>query len=163
MDALTINEEKCKVLETKLHYTKKQVEDLLSEKAVARSCISDVTGLLSDIIETRDPMNSITVQKHLAKKLRSMFKMLHRLEGASKSMSFSQQWGEGGSIVQTNKPPKLQLTLSSSRKSPRVNKIYLSKNTLSIMKKTKRLMNQSLKGGRLARQVGQTCLHRPRG
>ncbi|CAI9302398.1 unnamed protein product [Lactuca saligna] len=63
MDALAIKEEKCKVLETQLHYTEKQVDDLQSEKAVTRSCISNVTGLLSNIIETREPMNSITGEK----------------------------------------------------------------------------------------------------
>nr|KAJ0188191.1 hypothetical protein LSAT_V11C900483250 [Lactuca sativa] len=79
-DALAIKEEKCKVLGNKLHYTTKQIDDLLAEKAVMRSCISDVTGLLSDIIETHNPMISITVKKHLAEKLRPVFAMLHHLE-----------------------------------------------------------------------------------
>nr|KAJ0202079.1 hypothetical protein LSAT_V11C600329050 [Lactuca sativa] len=55
MDALALKEENYKVLETKLQYTQKQVDDLLAEKAVTQSCIPDVNGLLSDIIETRDP------------------------------------------------------------------------------------------------------------
>ncbi|CAI9299910.1 unnamed protein product [Lactuca saligna] len=83
MDALPIKEEKFQVLETKLQYAHKRVDDLIAEKAVTRSCIYDVTGLLYDIIETRNLMISITVKKHLADKLRPVFAMLHRLEGVS--------------------------------------------------------------------------------
>nr|KAJ0198132.1 hypothetical protein LSAT_V11C700377460 [Lactuca sativa] len=61
MDAFALKEEKCKVLETKVHYTQTKVDDLLVENAVMRNCISDINGLLSDIIETRDPMISITI------------------------------------------------------------------------------------------------------
>nr|KAJ0212498.1 hypothetical protein LSAT_V11C400221470 [Lactuca sativa] len=106
MDALALKEEKCKVLENKLHYTTKQVDDLLAEKAVTRSCISNMTRLLFDIIETCNPMISIIVKKHSAEKLRPVFAMLHRLEGVSTSMSFLKQGGEGSSKVQTNENPK---------------------------------------------------------
>ena len=95
-----------KMLEMKLQYAHQQVDDLIAEKAVTRSCIPDVSGLLSDIIETRDPMISITVKKHLADKLRPVFAMLHCLEGVSKLMSFLKQGGEGSSKVQMNEPPK---------------------------------------------------------
>ena len=61
MDALALKEEKCKVLDTKIQHAQQKVDDLLAEKAVTRSWISDINGLLSDIIETRDPMISITV------------------------------------------------------------------------------------------------------
>ncbi|CAI9301844.1 unnamed protein product [Lactuca saligna] len=106
MDALTIKEEKCKVLETKLRYTEKHVDDFLSENAVTRSCIFDITGLLFDIIDTCDRMISITIKKHLAKKLCSVFAMLHRLEGVMKPVSILQEGGKGGSKVQLNEPPK---------------------------------------------------------
>ena len=106
MDALALKQEKCKVLETKLQYGQKQFDDLRAEKAVTRTCISDVTGLLSDIIKTRDPMISITVKKHLSDKLRLVFAMLHRLEGVSTPMCFPKQGGEGSSKVQTNDTPK---------------------------------------------------------
>ncbi|CAI9274999.1 unnamed protein product [Lactuca saligna] len=88
-----------------IRYTEKQVDDLLLEKAVTRSCLSDITGFLSDIVETRDPMISINIKKHMAKKLRLVFAMLHRLEGVMKPVVFSQQGGEGGSKVQLNEPP----------------------------------------------------------
>nr|KAJ0209074.1 hypothetical protein LSAT_V11C400212250 [Lactuca sativa] len=90
MDALAIKEEKCKVLETNLCYTEKQVDDLLSERAVIRSCISDVTKMLFDIIEACDPRISITIKNNLLEKLRPVFAMLHRLEGFLKSGSFLQ-------------------------------------------------------------------------
>ncbi|CAH1417316.1 unnamed protein product [Lactuca virosa] len=65
-DSLALKSEEAKVLSTKLEASEKQVNDLLSERAVMRSCITDVTGMLSDIIETRDSMITITMRKHLA-------------------------------------------------------------------------------------------------
>ena len=53
MDALALKTEKVKVLTVKLENTKKRVNDLLYEKTTIKSCIADVNGLLSDIIETR--------------------------------------------------------------------------------------------------------------
>ncbi|CAI9269315.1 unnamed protein product [Lactuca saligna] len=83
MDSLDIKTEKVKVLNVKLEAAEIQVNDLLSERVVMRSCITNVIGLLSDIIETRDPMITIIARKHLAEKLRPVFAMLHRLEGVS--------------------------------------------------------------------------------
>nr|KAJ0215962.1 hypothetical protein LSAT_V11C300141010 [Lactuca sativa] len=60
MDALALKEEKCKVLAVKLQNAEQQVDDLPSERAVVRSCITDITCLLYYIIETRDSMISIT-------------------------------------------------------------------------------------------------------
>ncbi|CAI9271301.1 unnamed protein product [Lactuca saligna] len=62
MDALARKTEKVKLLDQKLQRSERQVKDLLSEKAVVRSCITDVTSLLSDIIETRESMISIMKQ-----------------------------------------------------------------------------------------------------
>ncbi|CAI9294314.1 unnamed protein product [Lactuca saligna] len=56
MDALTVKVEKAKTLSLKLEQSEKQVQDLLSEKEVMKSCIYDVTALLSDLIEARDLM-----------------------------------------------------------------------------------------------------------
>ncbi|CAH1435663.1 unnamed protein product [Lactuca virosa] len=82
-DSLALKSEEATMLSTKLEASEKQVHDLLSDRAVMRSCITDVTGMLSDIIETRDSMITITMRKHLAEKLRPIFAMLHRLEGVS--------------------------------------------------------------------------------
>ncbi|CAI9263639.1 unnamed protein product [Lactuca saligna] len=68
MDALVKTTKKVMVLDTKLQQSEKRVHDLLSEKAAVRTCVTDVTNLLSDIIETRDLMISITVRKHLAER-----------------------------------------------------------------------------------------------
>ncbi|CAI9264617.1 unnamed protein product [Lactuca saligna] len=82
-----------------------KVKDLLSERAVMRSCISDVTSLLLDIIESRDSMISIIVRKHLADKLTVVFAMLHRLQGVSPQSSHQKQVGEGG--TGNDEPPKV--------------------------------------------------------
>ncbi|CAH1454223.1 unnamed protein product [Lactuca virosa] len=45
-DSLALKSKEAKVLSTKLEASEKQVHDLLSERAVMRSCITDVTGML---------------------------------------------------------------------------------------------------------------------
>ncbi|CAI9283916.1 unnamed protein product [Lactuca saligna] len=107
MDDLTLKEEKCKVLEMKLQFANKQVDDFLAEKTVTRSCIFNVTGLLYDIIETRDPMIFIIVKKHLVDKLRSVFAMLHHLEGVSQPLFVPKKGKEGSSQDQMNVPSKV--------------------------------------------------------
>ncbi|CAI9289761.1 unnamed protein product [Lactuca saligna] len=62
MDALEAKTEKVKVLTIKLENAEKQVNSLLSEKAVMKSYITDVTSMLSYIIETKDSM--ITIMQH---------------------------------------------------------------------------------------------------
>lgn len=103
MDALARKTEKVKVLDIKLQQFEKQVKDLLSERAIVRSFITYVTGFISNIIETRDSMISITVCKHLAERLSPVFTMLHRLQGISPQLSDQKQGGEVGSKVETPK------------------------------------------------------------
>ncbi|CAH1449006.1 unnamed protein product [Lactuca virosa] len=93
-DSLALKTKEAKLLSTKIEASEKQVNDLLSERAVMRSCITDVTGLLSDIIETRDSMITITIHKHLQEKLKTVFAMLHRLEGVSDQSLNLKQGGE---------------------------------------------------------------------
>nr|KAJ0223195.1 hypothetical protein LSAT_V11C200058870 [Lactuca sativa] len=74
-------------------------------RVVMRSCITDVTSMLSDILETRDSMLTITVRKHLLKKVRPVFAMLHRLEGVS-DQSFNQKQGGEGKFGDSTKESK---------------------------------------------------------
>ncbi|CAH1440022.1 unnamed protein product [Lactuca virosa] len=94
-DSLTLKSEEAKVLSTKLEALEQQVNDLLSETEDMRSCITDVTGMLSDIIETRDSMITITMRKHLVENLRPVFAMPHRVEGVSDQSFHRKQGGEG--------------------------------------------------------------------
>ncbi|CAI9301953.1 unnamed protein product [Lactuca saligna] len=94
----------------KLENVEKKVKDLLSEREVMRSCISNVTCLLLDIIKTKDSMITFTVWNHLAEKLHSVFAMLHRLEGVSPQNSDPKQGGERGFGVSRNKLPKALAT-----------------------------------------------------
>ncbi|CAI9288707.1 unnamed protein product [Lactuca saligna] len=59
-----------------------------------KSCITDVTALLSDLIEARDLTIPINVQKYMGEKLRSTFAILHRLEGVSESSGTPKQGGD---------------------------------------------------------------------
>ncbi|CAI9277045.1 unnamed protein product [Lactuca saligna] len=97
MDALAKKTEKVKVLDQKLQKSENRVKDLIFEWVVVRSCITDVTGLLSDIIETRDSMISITIHKHLAERLNLVFAMLYHLQCVSPQSSDQKQGGEGAS------------------------------------------------------------------
>lgn len=101
IDALALKMEKVKVLTAKLENAEKRINDLLSEKAVMKSCITDVNALLSDIIEACDLMITITVNKNLSKKLRQVFTMIHRMEGVPESSSIPKQKEEG--VKQSNK------------------------------------------------------------
>lgn len=94
MDSPAIKTKKVKVLTVKLEHAEKQIQDLIAEKAIMKSCISDVNGLLSDNIKTRDPMITITILKHLVEKLRPMFAMLHRLEGIPEPSVIPKQRGD---------------------------------------------------------------------
>ncbi|CAH1412188.1 unnamed protein product [Lactuca virosa] len=50
--------------------------------------------MISDIIETKDSMITITMRKHLDEKLKPVFAMLHRLEGIYNQSFHPKQGGE---------------------------------------------------------------------
>ncbi|CAI9286077.1 unnamed protein product [Lactuca saligna] len=66
-----------------------------------KSCIADVNGLPSDITETSDLMITIMVKRHLSRKIRIVFALIHRLEGISESSFILKQRGEG--VTQSKK------------------------------------------------------------
>ncbi|CAI9288824.1 unnamed protein product [Lactuca saligna] len=94
IDALVVKTEKVKVLTIKLENDEKQINELLSKRAVVKSWVADVNTLLCDIIETRNSMITTTVKKHLAKHLHLVIAMLNWLEGVSESSSILKQNGE---------------------------------------------------------------------
>ncbi|CAH1453517.1 unnamed protein product [Lactuca virosa] len=105
-DSLSLKTEEVKVLSVKLDTSEKHVNDLLSQRAVMRSCITDVIGMLSDITETRDSMITISMCKHVAEKLSPVFAMLHKLEGVSDQSFNQKQGGEGVSGGSRKEEPK---------------------------------------------------------
>lgn len=94
MDQLAVKTKKLKFLTVNLENVEKKINELLSEKAVMKSCVADVNTFLSNIIETHDSMITITVKKHLVENLFPMFTMLNRVEGVSESISLPKQAGE---------------------------------------------------------------------
>ncbi|CAI9293820.1 unnamed protein product [Lactuca saligna] len=104
MDALAIKTEKVKTLSVKLEQFEKQVQDLLLEKAVIKSCITDVTVFLSYLIEARDLIIPITMRKYLSENIRPTFTILHRLEGVPESSSILKKVGD--QIQPTSEKPK---------------------------------------------------------
>ncbi|CAI9282769.1 unnamed protein product [Lactuca saligna] len=105
-DTFAVKTENVNVLKVKLENAEKQVNDLLSEKETMKSYIADVTSVLLDIVETQHSMITITVKKHLAKKLRPVFTMLHRPEGVRGSNSIPKQMGEVKNVLLTTAKTK---------------------------------------------------------
>nr|KAJ0211851.1 hypothetical protein LSAT_V11C400204640 [Lactuca sativa] len=110
-DSLSLKTEEENLLSTKLKASEKQINDLLSERAVMRSYIIDVTGMLSGILETRDSMLTITIRNHLLENVRPVFAMIHRLEGVSAQPFTQKQGGKVCPAGQENKNQKLHLNL----------------------------------------------------
>ncbi|CAI9290716.1 unnamed protein product [Lactuca saligna] len=109
--SLSVKNEEASVLRAKLEASEKNVNDFLFERALMRSCITDVTSMLSNILETRDSMLTISVRKYLFEKVRPVFALLHRLEGVRESGFIPKQGGEGISKktdpkMSRNEPPK---------------------------------------------------------
>ncbi|CAI9282133.1 unnamed protein product [Lactuca saligna] len=63
-------------------------------RVVIKCCVSDVSILLSDLIEIHDPLIPITVKKHLTNKTRLAFTMINRIEGVLEFSVLSKQGGE---------------------------------------------------------------------
>lgn len=69
MDQLAVKKENVKVLSVKLAHAEQQINTLLFEKAVMKIFGADVNALLSDIIEIRDSLITITVKSICLKNL----------------------------------------------------------------------------------------------
>lgn len=122
-----------KVLTIQLNHADKEITELNSERALMKSCIADVNSLLSNIIETSDPLIPITVKKHLAEKLWPAFIVLNWLEGVSESMVLPQQGGET-TKDQSMKEPTLKAVGTSLKAEPKDNVASASKGKESFMK-----------------------------
>ncbi|CAI9263314.1 unnamed protein product [Lactuca saligna] len=64
-----------------LSQAEKEIDSLRSEKAVVKSCVSDVHGALSNIIEAHDLILNYSVRRSLAEKLAPALALLIRIEG----------------------------------------------------------------------------------
>ncbi|CAI9291295.1 unnamed protein product [Lactuca saligna] len=114
MDKLNIKTEKVKVLSAHPSHANAQVNELKSEGAIVKSVVVDENHYLQALVETRYSLLTVSVRKHLAKKLKLVFLMLNCLEGVLESESLLKQGGEvkrtttSGSNKHetTNSPPK---------------------------------------------------------
>lgn len=94
MDELAVKTEKMKVLNVKLSYANKQIDELKSEKVVIKSCVSDVNVDLYNLIETCESLLAVYVRQHLVEKLKPIFSMLDKIQGVPES-SIPKQGGTG--------------------------------------------------------------------
>ena len=82
------------------------IENAIMDKIVVKTekvkVLTVKTKVLTNIIETRDSLITITVKKHLAEKRRPLFAMLKRIEGVSDSRSLLKQGGETVKQVRKN-------------------------------------------------------------
>ncbi|CAI9261830.1 unnamed protein product [Lactuca saligna] len=79
---------------------------------------ANTLGMLSDILETRDSMLTITVRKHLLEKVWPIFAILDRLEGVLESDFILKQGGEGASKQFDPKIPRKEPKVAAKHVSP---------------------------------------------
>lgn len=85
MDELALRTTQVHTQTIKLKHARLKIDELKYERALMKSCISDVNSLMSNLIEAHEPIQTITNHKHLADKLCPAFALLNRLEGVSEA------------------------------------------------------------------------------
>ena len=124
---------------------------MLTDKTITKSCISDITSFLSDVIETRDTMITISIRKHLNEKLRPVFAMLHKLQGVLDQTFVPKQGGGGGSTVMTRKEGPKAPTKLVVKQEPKGKENCLKMSpSLTIVKMKRSDMKMSSKDERFA-------------
>ncbi|CAI9285127.1 unnamed protein product [Lactuca saligna] len=76
MDQLAAHNTTIKVHKAKLNQTTKEIKGLQSERAVVKSCVGYVHALLSNILDSHDPILIISIRRHLVDKFRPAIAML---------------------------------------------------------------------------------------
>ncbi|XP_052626913.1 uncharacterized protein LOC128133488 [Lactuca sativa] len=103
LDELALKTTQLKTKNLQLSQANHEVNQLRSERDVVKSCVSDVHAILSNVLETHDPILTISVRRHLADKFRPSLGMLSRIEGVSETMVPPKQGGEG--LTSSSQPP----------------------------------------------------------
>lgn len=85
MDDLTLRTTQLKTKNLKLNQANKEIDELKSEKAVMKTCVDDISALLTNLLEPHDSVLTISFRWHLAEKLCPTLEILHRLEGVSEA------------------------------------------------------------------------------
>ena len=57
------------------------MDNLRSEKAIVKSCVSDIHAILSNVLEAHDSIHNLYVRRHLVEKLGPTLETLSRIEG----------------------------------------------------------------------------------
>lgn len=94
MDKLAAKTKKVMVLSHKLNYVNKHLDDLESEKAVIKTCVSEINQYMNHMVETRDSILTIVVLQHLTENLKPIFDMWNRIECVSRGDALLKQAGE---------------------------------------------------------------------
>ncbi|XP_052625759.1 uncharacterized protein LOC111919606 [Lactuca sativa] len=115
MDALARKTTALKIKSLQLSQSEKEVHSLRSERAVISSCVSDVHGALSNIIEAHDPILNYLVRRTLAEKLAPALALLCKIEGLPKYVSHPKQGGEGALKGENQSQPPPSSTPASTK------------------------------------------------
>lgn len=108
MDEIVVDTTTVKVYQAKLAQSDKEIKDLRSERAVVKSGVGDVNAFLSNILDSHDPILTISIRKHLADKFLPAIDMLSMIKGVSETPVIPKQ----GEIHQRSLQPH-QLLQSS--------------------------------------------------
>nr|KAJ0218216.1 hypothetical protein LSAT_V11C300146130 [Lactuca sativa] len=74
-----------KLQNLKLRTATQGLNDLKSKREVVRSSVGDVHSILLHLLDTHDSILTISIRRHLAKKLRPTLDILSRIEGVSEA------------------------------------------------------------------------------
>lgn len=85
MDQLVSHTTTIKVHQATLAQANKEIKDVQSERVVIKSCVGDVHALLSNIIDSHEPILCISIYMHLVDKFRPAIAMLCRIESVSET------------------------------------------------------------------------------
>ena len=104
MDQIAAHTTTVKVHQAKFDHVNKEIKDLQSERVVVKSCVGDVNAFLSNILDSHDPILTISIHKHLVEKFHPTISKLSRIEVVSETPIILKQGGEAQSKKGEPKP-----------------------------------------------------------
>ncbi|CAI9277870.1 unnamed protein product [Lactuca saligna] len=94
MDQLIAHTTTVKFTQDKFAQANKDIIELKSKRDVVKTCVGDMNALLSKILDSHDPILTISIHRHLADRFRPTISMLSRIEGVAKIALIPKQGGE---------------------------------------------------------------------
>ena len=101
-----------------LSQSRKEVDTLMSERAVINSCVSDVHSAITNIHEVHDPILNHLVRRTLHEKLAPTLAILSHIEGHPETVEYPKQGGEDSSKGNNQSQPPPVFTAQTKATEP---------------------------------------------